>query len=241
MSEEADPPPGFLPRLGAAYMGPARAMRSISRAPTFWAPLLALAALGAAFNAVWLRHIDPTEFVRGQLEASPLMERLSAEERAAAVAEQARVFPGRSWLGPVLFTPLGLVVLAAVYLGVFRFFYGGEVGLKQSLAFVSWTFLAVSLVALPLGLLVMYLREDWNVDPQTALQANLTVLLDKGSIPPAVYSLAESVDLFSAWMLVLLSLGYAAAIKASVPRAAIGVIAVWAVYVLGKAALASFL
>jgi hypothetical protein len=83
------------------------------------------------------------------------------------------------------------------------------------------------------------LKEDWNVDPPTALQANLSLLLDKASVPRAVYSFAESLDLFSAWMLALLSLGYGAATAVPARGAAIGVIAAWAVYVVGKAALAA--
>jgi hypothetical protein len=95
-------------------------------------------------------------------------------------------------------------------------------------------------VILPLTLLVLYLKQDWTLDPQPALQANLTLLLEKRSVPRAVYSLAESLDLFSAWMLALLSIGYGAAAPTRAGRAAIGVIAVWAVYVLGKAGVAAF-
>jgi hypothetical protein len=119
------------------------------------------------------------------------------------------------------------------------FFYAGEVTFKQSLSIVSWPFLAVTLVSMPLTLLVLYLKEDWNVDPRTALQANLTLLLDRGSVPRAVYSIAESLDLFSAWALALLSMGYAAATGRRAGQAAIGVAAMWALYVLGKAALSA--
>src|SRR5439155_1481399 len=125
---------------------PGETMRGLARSPTFWAPLLAFVALGAAFNAVWLRAIDPAEFARAQIEDSPLAERLSSQDRAEGIAQQARVFPLRSWLGPLVFSP---------------------------------------------------------------------------------------------WMLALLSLGFAAAVGLRAGRAAIGVVAVWALYVLGKAALAA--
>ena len=241
MSEaaEAEPPPGFLARLGGLYLTPGETMRGLARSPTFWAPLLAFVALGAAFNAVWLRAIDPAEFARAQIEDSPLAERLSSQDRAEGIAQQARVFPLRSWLGPLVFSPLSLALVAAVYLVVFRFFYGGVLSFGQSLSIVAWTYLAVFLVTMPLTLLVLYLKQDWNVDPPTALQANLSLLVDKGSVPRAVYSLAESLDLFSAWMLALLSIGFAAAVGLRAGRAAIGVVAVWALYVLGKAALAA--
>lgn len=242
MSEAADgePPPRFLSRLGALYFNPGESMRAIALRPTFWAPLVAFVALGAAFNAVWLHAIDPAEFARVQVEDSPLTERMSPQDRALGVAHQARLLPYMSWLVPLVFSPLNLVLVAAVYLFIFRFFYGGEVTFKQSLATACWAFLAVALVTMPLTLLVLYLKEDWTADPRIALQANLSLLLDKGSVPRAVYSLAESLDLFSAWTLALLSIGFAAATGVRASRAAIGVIAAWALYVAGKAALAAF-
>jgi Yip1 domain len=195
--------------------------------------------VGLSFNALWLRQLDPAEFARVQIEDSPWAERMTPEQKAAGIAQQAKVFPFMAWLGPLVFFPLAVVLVAAVYLFVFRFFYAGEVSFKQSLAIMSWTVLAWMLVTTPLTALVLYLKEDWNVDPRTALQANLTLLLDRGSVPRAVYSLAESLDLFSAWMLTLLSIGYGAAAGRRPGRAAIGVVAVWAIYVLGKAALAA--
>ena len=215
-------------------------MRAIARRPTFWAALLAFVALGSAFNAVWLRHLDPAEFARTQIEDSPLAERLTPQERAAGIAQQARVFPLRSWLGPLVFSPLSLVVVAVVYLGVFRFFYGAEVSFRQSLSVVAWTWLAIFVITTPLTLLVLYLKQDWSVDPTAALQANPTLLMDKGSVPRAVHALADSLDLFSAWTLVLLSIGFGAASGIRAGRAAIGVVAIWAVHALGKAALAAF-
>ena len=241
MSEAAggEPPRGFLATLAGVFVTPGDAFAAIARRPSFWAPLVAFAAAGAAFNAAWLHAIEPAEFARAQIDDSPLAQRLSPDDRAAGIAQQARVLPWTSWLGPVLFLPLGLVLMATVYLFVFRFFYAGEVTFRQSLAVVAWTFLAFSLLTLPLTLLVLHLKEDWTLDPRTALQANLTLLLDKASVPRVVYSIAESVDLFSAWTLALLSIGYGAASARRAGQAAIGVVAVWAVYVVGKAALAA--
>jgi hypothetical protein len=241
MSEPAgaSSPRGFLPTLASVYASPGTAFVSIVARPAFWAPLLVFVAAGALFNAVWLRELDPREFARAEIQDSPFAEQMSPEQRAAGIERQARVFPFVAWLGPLALSPLSLLVVAAVFLFVFRFFYAAEVGFRQSLAVVCWSFLAVALVTLPLTLLVLYLKQDWNVDPRTALQANLTLLLDKGSVPRAVYAIAESLDLFSAWSLALLSTGYGAASGRRAGQAAIGVVAVWAVYVAGKAALAA--
>jgi hypothetical protein len=241
MSEPAvaEAPRGFLATLIDVFVSPAAAFAAIVQRPAVWAPLAAFVAAGALFNAVWLSQMDPREFARVQVDESPLAARLSPEDRAAGIEQQTRVFPFTAWLGPLVFSPLAVVLVALVYLFVFRFFYGGEVTFKQSMAIVAWTFLAGVVLTTPLVLLVLHLKEDWNVDPHTALQANLTLLLDKASVPRAVYSIAESLNLFSAWMLSLLCVGYGAATGRRAGQAVLGVLVPWAVYVLGKAALAS--
>jgi hypothetical protein len=241
MSDAAvsEAPGGFFARLAGVFLTPGEAFAAIARQPGFWAPLLGFMAVGLVFNAVWLQQIDLAEFAKVQIEESPWAERMSPEEKAKGVTQQARIFPFTVWLGPLVFFPLIVLLVGAVYLFVFRFFYGGEVSFKQSLSIVAWTLLAGALVTTPLTMLVLYLKEDWNVDPRTALQANLTLLLDRGSVPRAVYSIAESLDLFSAWLLALLSIGYGAATGRRAGQAAIGVLVPFAMYVLGKAALAA--
>ena len=241
MSDAAggEAPRGFLATLLGVFVAPGDAFAAIARRPSFWAPLVAFAAVGAAFNAAWLHSIEPAEFARAQIEDAPIAQHLSPEERATGIAQQAAALRWTSWLGPVLFLPIGLVLIAAVSLFVFRFFYASEVTFQQSLSIVAWTFLAFTLVTLPLTLLVLHLKEDWTLDPRTALQANLTLFLDKASVPRAVYSIAESLDLLSAWVLSLLSIGYGAASGRRAGQAAVGVFAMWGVYVLVKAALAA--
>ena len=108
--------------------------------------------------------------------------------------------------------PAAYAALAAVFLVVYRFFYAAEVSYRQSLAVVAWTAAAFRLVTTPLVLLVMSLRGDWNVDPQEALQASPAALLDRATTPPALFAVAETLDLFSLWVIALLSIGYAAVI-----------------------------
>jgi hypothetical protein len=240
MSEVAgeEAPAGFFATLAGLYLSPGATFAAIARQPSFWAPLLAFTAAGLLFNAVWLRNLDAREFARAEIEDSPLADQMPPEQRAESIERQAGIFPFVAWLDPLMLGPLSLVLVALVYLFVFRFFYAAEVTFKQSLAVSCWTLLATAVVTLPLSLLVLHLKRDWNVDPHAALQANLTLLLDKAAAPRPVYSIAESLDLFSAWALTLLSIGYGAAAGRRPAHAAVGVVASWAVYVLGKAALA---
>jgi hypothetical protein len=148
------------------------------------------------------------------------------------------------WLSPLVFTPSILVGMAAIFLFVYRFFLAAELEVKQSLAVVSWTFLAYSLLTVPLALLVFALKGDWNLHPGQVLQANPAALLDRASTSRVVYALAETFDLFVLWMLALLAIGFAAATRLPLRTAAWGVLGPWLVLLLlklGVAALTSAL
>jgi hypothetical protein len=229
----------MLAAFGNLYFEPRAAFESLLRRPRFYIPLLAWVALVMVFTAVWVTKVDPHAYMRTQIEESGRAEKMPPEQLESMVAAQARAFPVMAWVGPVVFLPLSLLVMAAIFLFVFRFLYGGEVTFGQSAAILGWTFVATGLVTTPLTLLVLWLKDDWTLDPRYALQANLSLLLDKAATAKPLYSLAESLDLFSFWALFLLAAGFAAANRKTTGWALAGVIGVWAVYVLGKAGLAA--
>lgn len=230
---------GLAATLAGVLVAPTEAYASIAERPRWEAPLLLAIFLSAAFTAVWTAKADPEQFMRAQMEESGAMERIPAEKRADVIHGQARIFKALALAGPVLFAPLMYAAIAGLFLFVFRFFYGAELSYPQSLGVVAWTFAAYALVTTPLILLVMSLRGEWSVDPQSAIQANLAAVLDRSSTPKPLYAMATSLDLFSLWVLFLLSTGYAAAAKVRRGAAAWGVVVPWAVFVLGKAALAA--
>ena len=188
---------------------------------------------------MWLRKGDHREIARAQMEEAGVFERLPPERHAEIVERQARMFPVFAWLGPTVFLPIMVVALAGLFLFVYRFFYAAETTFTQSMAVMCWAYLAFYLLATLLVVLVLTLKNEWSVDPRNVIQASPAALVEKSAVPKALHSLLDSVDLFSAWLLFLLSAGYAAASKRSVGAASAGVVALWAVYVGLKVALAA--
>lgn len=233
----APPPPaddpGFFGRLFGLYFSPGDAFRSILPRPMIWAPILAMMALHVAFTAAWVSRVDPHQFMRNQMEDSGQADRMSPEQLSAVIDQQSGFFKVFAWVtAPIVV--LAHIVIALVFLLVFKLFYSAPVAFKQAWAVVVWTFLATGLVTTPLTLLVMGLKGDWNIDPAQALMANAAALLDKGDTPKALYSLAGSLDLISFWNIFLLATGFAVATRRPVGSAAAGIIGLWAVYVLLK-------
>lgn len=190
--------PGLLHHVFGLWTAPGETFPSILRRPQVLAPLLVLVTLQVAFTAAWLQKVDAKEFIKTQMEESGQWEKIPAESRSQVLESQSGFFSIMAWVGAVLGAAIVALVTAAVYLFVFRFFYASPVTFKPSLSLVLHVFLAVGLVTTPLTLLVLALRGDWNINPQSAIQANLSLLIgDRESVPEFLWSFAESLDLFS--------------------------------------------
>lgn len=241
---QATPPPapepagGFFQNLVDVYFAPRQAFARITRNPGFVLPLLGQLVLVAAFTGIWLSKVDAREFMKTQLEESGQMDKIPAERRAAVIDMAPMQIRIGGAIG-LVFTPLMLLVVGAVLMFVYRFFYASEVTFRQSLSVTAWSFFALALVSTPLVLLVLQLKGDWNLNPQEVLQANLGLFVEKASTAKPLWSLLTSIDLFTLWLVFLLATGFAVASKKTTGSALWGVALPWLVIVLGKAAWAA--
>jgi hypothetical protein len=225
---------GFFQNLIDVYFSPREAFGRVVRKPAFVLPLAAYIVLVLAFTGIWVAKMDPVEFVKTQIEESGRADRIPADQRETIIEQQAKIMPILVPVLGVLGTLVTFVVVAGVLLFVFRFFYAGEVSFKQAVAIVSWVFFAVGLVTTPLLLLILYLKGDWNIDPNSAIQANLGLLLDKSEAAKPLWALATSIDVFSLWMVFLLAVGFGVASRKKTSSALWGVAIPWVLIVLVK-------
>jgi hypothetical protein len=227
-------PGGFFQNLIDVYFSPREAFTRIVRSPRFLLPLAGYLLLVLGFTGIWMSKVEPREFMKMQLEESGQWDKIPAERRDAILESaptQIKIF---GWLGPVVFVPLMLVITAAALMFVFRFFYASEASFKQAFAIVTWVFFGVALVTTPLLLLVLYLKGDWNVNPQDAIQANLGLLLDKSEAAKPLWALFTSIDVFSLWMVFLLAVGFGVASRKTTGSALWGVAIPWILIILVK-------
>ena len=224
-------PGGFLQNLIDLYFAPREAFGRIVPNPTFILPLLGHVILSLVFTGIWLNKVEVREFMKTQLQEQGQWDRIPAEQRENLLDQQEKFMPIMGWVGAVLGGPITVVVVAGVLLFIFRFFYAGAVGFKQSMAITSWSFFALALVATPLMLTVFALKGDWNLNPQEVLQANLSLLLDKAETAKPLWALATSLDLFSFWLIFLLAAGFGVACKKATGSTLWGVAIPWAVIV----------
>jgi hypothetical protein len=224
-------PGGFLQNLIDLYFAPREAFGRIVPNPTWVLPVIGGTILALVFTGIWLNRMEPREFMKTQLQESGQWDKIPAEQRENIIEQQSKFMPIMGWVGAAVGTLVFVAIVAGVLLFIFRFFYAGEVGFKQAMAITSWSMFAVSLVTTPLTLVVLWLKGDWNLNPQEVLQANLGLLLDKAETARPLWALVTSMDLVSFWIIFLLASGFAVAVKKKTGSALWGVVIPWAVIV----------
>jgi hypothetical protein len=230
----AAPERSFFQNLTDLLVSPREAFEAILRKPGFWLALALHLVIAAIFVGVWLHNMDATEFSKAQMIESGQWDKMTAEQRSGALAMAPRLVSIITWVSVGVMAPIVIVAIAAVLLFVYRFFYAGEVGFKKAMTIVCYSFLTFGIVTTPLTLLVYKLKGDWNLNPQTVLQANLSALLDHDTTGKALWTLATSIDLFAFWLIFLLATGFGVAVKKPTSSAIWGVAIPWALIVLFK-------
>ena len=233
------PERGLFQNLIGVLLSPRETFTALVARPGFWLPLLLQVALAIGFTAVWVHYVDPGEFLKNQLVESGRWDKIPAEQRSGIVETQSKIIPIFAWVGALVGGPIAVLVIAAVLMFVFRFFYAGEVTFKQSMTLVTYSLLVYGLVTAPLNLLVLSLKGDWNLNPQEVLQANATFFLDRDTAAKPLWALAGSLDLFVFWAIWLLATGFGVAVKRDTRSALWGVVVPWALFVAIKAGFAA--
>ncbi len=226
----------FLGNLFNLYFEPTETFAKIFVKPRVWMALLLQIAMGVLFTSIWLEKMDAREFMKAQMEQNTRIQQMPAEQVEQIINTQARFM--RTWgrIAPFIAPVLIDLVLAGLFMFIFRFFMAADVSFMRSFATVVWTFAALALIQTPIMLLVFWLKGDWNVDPNQIIQANPTIFFEVGSMSRWIWSLLSSFDLFSLWTLFLFATGFAVAGKRGLSTGVWGVLIPWVVYLAGKVA-----
>lgn len=228
----------FFQNLIDLYFAPREAFGRIVREARWLLPFVGFVLVTLGFVLIWISKMDAMQFARTTLEESAFWDKIPVEQRAQVIEQTA----GRmkyAWINGLVGGTVWLLIVSLVLMFVFRFFYSAEIRFKQSFSIVTWVFFATSLVTTPLTMVVLALKNDWNLNPQEVLQANLSLLLDKSTAAKTLWALLSSIDLVSIWIVVLLAVGFGVAARKSTGAALWAVGTLWALLVLAKVGFAA--
>jgi hypothetical protein len=175
-------------------------------------------------------------FIQTTVATNPRIEQLPAEQRERVLDQQRKFIPIMGWVGPVVFTPVALVAVAGVLLGVFNLALGAQFRFRSLMAVVAYGWLPAALHSL-LAIGIMHLKDPEEFDLTRPTAFNAGAFLDPDASAKWLQSLLGSVDLFILWCIVLIAFGvHALDPKRPFGRCLSGVLIPWIAWVLGKAA-----
>lgn len=231
----ADPAASPLARVAGVFGSPGPTFESIARRPGWWLPIVISTLLSIAASAAILPRIDYDATVRERLAARGVS---VPEERMEQVVATQKKFAGVfGYVWALLANLFIALLLAAVFWLSFKAF-GWDLAFRQSFGVTSHALLPYIGTSMLLILFVTRLDLVNPADLGDITHANLGFLVDRHA-NPVLHSLAASIDIFTFWVLALLVIGFSIAAKVARKKAAILILSIWGLYVLGKAGFAA--
>lgn len=230
-------------RIFGALFDPKPTFASIAQRPTWVLPLLFLFAVSLAIVAIFGQRVGWRPLIEKQIANNPRaqaqMEQLPPEKREQVLNQQTKIAPIFGYVGVVVFTFGGAVVVAAILLAAFNVVSGTKISFSTSLGIAAHSWMPYLISGL-LGILILFIKDPSTIDIQNLVASNPGVFLAENS-PKWLVSLLTSLDVFTFWVLILQAVGYSATNPKKIPfgRALGTVLAIWAFYVIVKVGLAA--
>jgi len=217
------------------FFSPKATFEDIARRPSWIVPLVLMTVLGIVVAFVMNQKVDWRDVASKRIEESPRAANLSAEQKEQQIAMGAKISPGVAYafgaLGPIL----AVLVVAGVMLLAYNVIGGANANFSVAMGIVSHAFV-VTILSTIFFILILYLKPPGTIDLENPVATNVGAFLPDNS-PKALMSLAKSIDIFSIWMLLLISIGFAAVNPKKLRGKSLSIaIAVWAIYVACKMA-----
>ncbi|MFZ0332804.1 MAG: YIP1 family protein [Candidatus Acidiferrales bacterium] len=238
---EAPQSMGAFARVIGAIVSPRATFRDIARKPGWLLPVLILIVINLAVIATFSQHVGWRTLIEKQdlqsRRAQQQMAQMTPEQKQHLIDLQAKAAPIFGYVGGVVGAPIVLLVVGAIFMGIFNATSSTALDFKTSFSIAAHAWMPLTILGL-LGIVVMFLKPPDTVNIQNLVASNVGALLSN-SASMWLQTLCGSLDIFSFWVIGLLALGYSVARpkKLSMGTALAWVVGVWLVFVLVKTGL----
>ena len=227
---QAPAPINQLGRLIGVFFSPKATFEDIALQPSWVVPVVIMMILGLGVAFVMNQKVDWRDVASKRIEESPRAANLSAEQKQQQIEMSAKISPGIAYGFGVAWPILQALIVGGTLLLAYNVIGGANARFGTSLGIASHAFFPWILYSL-LFILILYLKTPGTVDLENPIATNVGAFLPE-STPKALMALGRSIDIFSIWTLLLISIGFAAVNPKKLKGKALSIaIAVWAVYV----------
>jgi Yip1-like protein len=225
-------------RVFGVIFSPKPTFESIARRPTWLVPLILIIAVSVLVIAVFGQRVGWRNFMIRQNQqssrAQKQMEQMTPDQREHMLDQQTKIAPIFGYVGVILGTIIGALLVAAVLMVALNLTSGSKIPFVASLGIVSYAWVPAIIAGL-LGILIMFIKDPATVDIEHLVASNAGAFVSDDS-PKWLVTLLTSFDIFVFWTMILMALGYGATDpkKISFGKALSTIVIVWAIYIAVK-------
>lgn len=237
---DAQAPLTQVQRVTNMFAAPSKTFADIRRDRSWWLPFLVVTLFGYLFAATALMKVGPTGLAVGSIKNNPSqaerIQNAAPEDRARMISYTA--IGMKISLGALPVLTLLFAAIAAMLLWVgFNFILGGSGTFAGMFAVVNFAFVPGILRSiLTVAVLLSGDTDNFNLNDPVGTNPGFYMGADASHF---LKSLLSSLDVFTIWTLVLMAMGGAIVSRVKVKSGMLMVLAVWALFILGKAAVAA--
>ena len=227
---EASGPINHFGRIMGVFFSPKDTFADIAKRPSWILPVILMTLLGGTVAFVMNQRVDWRDVANKRIEESPRAANLSPEQKEQQLAMSAKISPGIAYGFGIAWPILQALIVGGVLLLAYNLIGGARTRFNSALGITAHAYFPWILYSL-LFILILYLKAPGTVDLDNPIATNVGAFLPE-STPKALMSLAKSIDLFSLWTLLLISIGFAAVNPKKLKGKSLSIaVSVWAVYV----------
>lgn len=217
-------------RLIGVLFSPDETLASIARRPDWVVPLLLFMALSLFGGWVFSHHVDFLTAARAQMEAQG---RMTPEQIDRGLKFNAALFKVIAYCAPIVSVVI-FTIVASIMMLAFRMM-GGEGEFRQYFSVTLYAWMPQILQALIMEVILLTRSVATGAETlPTLLRSNLAFLVDMKE-HAVLFSILSSLDVFTIWSVILMTIGFAYVSRFSKAKSAGIVVTVWGFWVLLKA------
>lgn len=236
-SEASTAPLGQVERVVDTFVAPSKTFFDIRRSASWWLPWIIGVLVSLAFGFAVQQKIGWVKVSENMIHQSPAQQQridsiTDPQAKAHAIDMSAKITSYIFWATPFL-SLLVTLITAAVLLATINFGFGGTAKFGQMFAVWMYGTLPWAIQAI-LGIITVYV----GVDPDSFnlknfVGTNIGYYLPQDISKP-IMALCQSIDIFTIWALVLLTIGCAIVGNVKKSKAATAVFGWWVVIIILK-------
>jgi hypothetical protein len=228
-------------RVFGVIFSPKPTFASIAQRPTWIVPLLLVIVVSLVVVAVFSQRVGWRNYMIRQNQqssrAQKQMEQMTPEQREQMLDQQTKYAPIVTYIAIAIVTPIIALIIAAVFMGIFKVSSGSNMRFATSLGIVTYSWVPGIIAAL-LGILILLIKDPATVDLDHLVASNAGAFASEDSAGWLI-TLLTSFDIFAFWTMLLMAFGYSVTDrkKISFGKALTTIVVVWVLYTAVKVAL----